>query len=349
MKNFTRRAFIATTATVAGSGILAATPLLALAGPTSADVQAQVDAAAAKLNDYQSQLNAASDNYYQALDEHDSAVAAMDDAQARADSAEAQANTLQDHLSTRAVSMYKNGSSSLIDVLFGSATFTEFTSNWDFLQNMNNSDAESIMEFKKAKEEAVAARQEYATQESVAAEKIAEAESVKNDAENILAQSQAEYDSLSTEVASLVRQEQENQLASSGPSGGTSTDYGPAPSYDDAQANAVISLAWSFLGIPYVWAGTTPAGFDCSGFTQYCYANAAGINIGRTTWAQYASGSKVSLSEAMPGDVLIRNGGDGGGHVAIYLGNASYIHSPQEGDVVKVSYGWSDFECALRW
>jgi len=351
LSNLSRRAFLATACTAGAAAFISATPLTALADPTSADVQAQADAAAAQLNSMQDQLNVASSNYYQALDAHDAAVASMDDAQTRMDSAEAQAQVLENHLSTRAVSMYKNGASTFLDVLFGASSFTEFTSNWDFLQNMNTSDAESIQELAEVKKEATQARDDYAAQEQVAADKLAEAEAVRNDAESLVAQYQAAYGALSAEVAALVSAEQEAQRAASSPSvgGGSSVDYGPAPSYDDSRANSVISVAWSFLGTPYVWGGSDPSGFDCSGFTWYCYLHGAGIDIGRDTGAQFASGTAIPLGSAMPGDVLIRTYGDGGGHAAIYLGNESYIHSPQSGDVVKVSYGWSDFECALRW
>ena len=109
-------------------------------------------------------------------------------------------------------------------------------------------------------------------------------------------------------------------------------------------ADAVVSAAYSQLGVPYVWGGTTPGvGLDCSGLTQYCYRQ-AGISIPRNTESQYAQGKKLSLSEAQPGDILYRTG-----HVGIYIGGDHYIHAPHRGEVVKIDSGISSFTCALSY
>ncbi|MGY3735377.1 C40 family peptidase [Lactococcus taiwanensis] len=100
------------------------------------------------------------------------------------------------------------------------------------------------------------------------------------------------------------------------------------------KADQLISTAKKYLGVPYVWGGTTPAGFDCSGFTSYVYREALGIEIGRTTWNQIASGQHRSLDQAQVGDLIICYGGD---HVGIYLGNGQVLHAPQPGESVKVS------------
>lgn len=109
-------------------------------------------------------------------------------------------------------------------------------------------------------------------------------------------------------------------------------------------ADAVVSAAYSQLGVPYVWGGTTPGvGLDCSGLTQYCYRQ-AGISIPRNTESQYAKGKKLSLSEAQPGDILYRTG-----HVGIYIGGDRYIHAPHRGEVVRIDSGISSFTCALSY
>ncbi|WP_051540474.1 NlpC/P60 family protein [Clostridium ihumii] len=98
----------------------------------------------------------------------------------------------------------------------------------------------------------------------------------------------------------------------------------------------IVEYAKQFQGIPYVWGGTTPSGFDCSGFTQYVFRNKAGIDITRTTYTQINQGTYVSRDNLRPGDLVFFGNGSPD-HVGIYIGNNQYIHSPESGDVVKIS------------
>lgn len=102
--------------------------------------------------------------------------------------------------------------------------------------------------------------------------------------------------------------------------------------------NRVVAYAKKFLGTPYVYGGSTPSGFDCSGFTSYVYKQ-LGYNINRTANDQLANGIAVSRSELKPGDLVMfkRAGNSTVHHVGIYVGDGMMIHSPQTGDVVKLT------------
>lgn len=93
----------------------------------------------------------------------------------------------------------------------------------------------------------------------------------------------------------------------------------------------IVDAAHSRLGCPYVWGGNGPNTFDCSGLVKWCYAQ-VGISIPRTTGELKSYGTQISVSQALPGDILWKSG-----HVGIYIGNGQYIHAPQTGDVVKIS------------
>lgn len=103
-------------------------------------------------------------------------------------------------------------------------------------------------------------------------------------------------------------------------------------------ANKVIKLAESKLGCKYVWGAKGPNTFDCSGLVYWCYKQ-VGINIPTWTGGYMPSYSKykVNLKDIQPGDVLWRDDGSGNGHAGLYIGNDTFIHAPQTGDVVKKS------------
>ena len=118
--------------------------------------------------------------------------------------------------------------------------------------------------------------------------------------------------------------------------------------------NEIINTAKSFLGVPYLWGGTTPSGFDCSGFVQYVLAQ-NGKSIPRTSQEQFASGQAVDKSQLQAGDLVFYDwsGGIEATHVGIYEGNGKMIHAPHSGDVVKEvdfnSYGQNVYLGARRY
>ena len=110
-----------------------------------------------------------------------------------------------------------------------------------------------------------------------------------------------------------------------------------------ANGSTIVQAAYSQLGVPYVWGGSTPGvGLDCSGLTQYCYAQ-AGIRISHNSEMQLAELTTIPLSQARPGDILYKPG-----HVAIFIGGNEYIHEPHTGAVCCIASGVDYFACALR-
>lgn len=102
-----------------------------------------------------------------------------------------------------------------------------------------------------------------------------------------------------------------------------------------AAKEAIVASGYQYMGVPYVWGGSTPAGFDCSGYTSYLYAQ-QGISLPRTAADQQYAATPISEAEAQPGDLVFW--GSPAYHVGIYLGGGQYLHAPAPGQSVCVGY-----------
>lgn len=99
------------------------------------------------------------------------------------------------------------------------------------------------------------------------------------------------------------------------------------PNRSNSVARSVLKAAYSVLGTPYVFGGTTPYGFDCSGFTQYAFGR-AGVYLPRTADSQLYHGRQISMSQLRPGDLIFFSTYEAGAsHVGIYVGNGNFIHA----------------------
>lgn len=127
---------------------------------------------------------------------------------------------------------------------------------------------------------------------------------------------------------------------------------GNKAAYNDKIGDAIVKEAEKYLGVPYVWGGAAPDGFDCSGLVQYVYKS-LGIDISRVTYTQVEEGKEVSREELKPGDlVFFANNGDVH-HVGIYVGSNMMIHAPYTGAVVEYQslnddYYSNSFYCGRR-
>lgn len=118
----------------------------------------------------------------------------------------------------------------------------------------------------------------------------------------------------------------------------TMTDRsGSSINRESSKGGEVVEYAKKFLGVKYVYGGSSPSGFDCSGLTSYVYKQ-FGYSISRTASGQASNGVYVSKDELQPGDiVLFKNGGSGIGHAGIYVGDGEFIHSVKPGVSVRTS------------
>jgi cell wall-associated NlpC family hydrolase len=135
----------------------------------------------------------------------------------------------------------------------------------------------------------------------------------------------------SESAAQVLRQQTiSNYRAYNGP---TAADYVKNPPFSSVSAEKVLQVAAQYVGTPYVFGGSNPRGFDCSGYVMFVYAQ-FGVELRHSVTAQARVGIIVSPEDARPGDVVIFNDHS---HNGIYAGNGQFYHAPQPGDRVKLA------------
>jgi peptidoglycan DL-endopeptidase CwlO len=156
----------------------------------------------------------------------------------------------------------------------------------------------------------------------------------RSDLQKRAAQSQALFNRLSASERQAYLNAQAQPATERASRSETRVDQTPPPANVPASGGAAtaIAAARSKLGSPYVWAASGPSTFDCSGLTMYAWA-AAGVSLPHSSAMQINVGSRVSISNLQPGDLVFY--GSPIHHVALYVGGGQVIHAPQTGDVVR--------------
>lgn len=125
----------------------------------------------------------------------------------------------------------------------------------------------------------------------------------------------------------------DTQATFSGPS---AEDLASAPPYPNFSLDQVFSVALQYQGVPYVYGGATPAGFDCSGFVKYVYAQ-FGISMPHSSTAQGNMGTRISVADAVPGDLVVSDG-----HIGFYAGNNMILHASRPGTPLRIGPIYAD-------
>jgi cell wall-associated NlpC family hydrolase len=280
-------------------------------------------------------------------------------------------------LARRLVSAYTSGEqNSTLAVLLGSSSLDELLNNVETINSTSKQDARIVHQVTAARASIQHHRDQLqrakAAQQQVVAERAAQRQRIQSqlaERRQLLASVRSEIVQLKAEEArrqaqlaaeararlAAQRAAQSVQTASQPAQGAssqsTSTQSTPAPvvsapassppastAAPAASHGGVVGVAMRYLGVPYVWGGASPSGFDCSGLVMYAFAQ-IGVSLPHSSYAQYGMGAPVSMSQLQPGDLVFFAGAS---HVGIYIGGGQFIHAPHTGDVVKISSlsGW---------
>jgi peptidoglycan DL-endopeptidase CwlO len=348
---------------IAWAAALALAAVPALADPTVASKEAEAQSVLGQIQQLDSSLEKAVEAYNLAnvklnrikhdLSENTHALAV----------AKKSLKNAQTQLSARLVDIYTSGDQNPgLAVLLGASSLDDMLGRMDAVSRVSDQDTLVLQQVVRFRRE-VQRRQRFlkhahAEQVQVVAERNAARasiesqlgqrrtllNSIRGEIEHLKAQEAARQAALQRQLeAQQAQQQAAARQAAVAPTVPSTTPTQPsapaAPAPPPAPSHGgVVGIAMQYLGTPYVWGGASPSGFDCSGFVMYVFSQ-VGVSLPHSSYAQYGYGSPVSRGDLQPGDLVFF---DGLGHVGIYVGGGSFIHSPHTGDVVKISSmtGW---------
>ncbi|MDZ4065188.1 MAG: NlpC/P60 family protein [Coriobacteriia bacterium] len=348
-----------TVAVALSIALVAATPVPAVGAPASANIEAkQAEAAAAQreLDALATQLELRGEEYAAIDSQLQSTRIEISRVKADLASADRELGEAQALLSQRAERIYRSGRVDLLEVLLGTTSFEDFITRMDLLRRVNRSDASLVADVKEARQRVTESKHSLERREQEQIVLRGKAAAKRREVEDALSAQKAFVEGLNAEVAKLVEEERLRQeklaeeraraaaeaaakaRANSGIGDSRVSDPGGlGPGHPEA-----VDIGLKYVGVPYVWGGTSPSGFDCSGLTYYVYAQ-IGISISRSSRAQFREGAFIApdrLDLLKLGDlVFFGYGGDPDRvhHVGIYVGSGNYLHAPMTGQNVQVS------------
>ncbi len=280
----------------------------------------------------------------------------------------------QRNLSDRLVAIYVNGGqASAVEVLLGAESLDDLLNRLDAVERVSGQDARVLHEVRSFKAEVKSRGQRLEAARKAQSRIVADRASQRSSIEGQLSERQRMLTSIKGEIAALEAAEARRQAqleaqararlaaaqrqtqarpsqapapvaASLEAATPAAEELAPAVAAPAARYGGVVGIAMQYLGVPYVWGGASPSGFDCSGLIMYAYGK-MGISLPHHAASQYAMGSPVSRDQLEAGDLVFFNGL---GHAGIYVGGGSFIHAPHSGDVVKIS-SLSDSWYAQTW
>jgi peptidoglycan DL-endopeptidase CwlO len=255
----------------------------------------------------------------------------------------------QKALAARLVTAYTSTEdNSTLAVVLGSTSFEDLLNRVETINSTSSQDANIVRQVRTSKvaiqQHELELRDAHAAQQQIVAQKAAQRRhiesqlaarrsllsSIRGEIQRIKAAEAAQQRQL--ETAAQARIANQSTPTVSGVGVGASTPEGSTVAPPNVHGG-VVGIAMHYLGVPYVWGGASPRGFDCSGLVMYVFAQ-IGVSLPHSSYAQAGMGTPVSISQLEPGDLVFFTGAS---HVGIYIGGGQFIHAPHTGDVVKIS------------
>ena len=315
------------------------------ASPVSSK-KAQLRAVQAKLQTVYHQVDMAVEKYNQATTQLDTVTSQIKENERLLKVAEYNLQVANQQLSARAEDMYRARDVGVVDVLMAANSFDDLVTQLDVMQRLGNSDVDTVKSIAAYQQDIKDRRVKLDTDKKAAAKLVetaaqnkAKVEGLQSKLEQMTAGLKSEINRLQAQQAAAAKAAADAAAAqASGGSTGGSTGGGGGTVVDPGGSghSTVVGIAQRYLGVPYVYGGASPSGFDCSGLTMYCYAQ-IGIGLSHGATDQQHASTPVPISALQPGDLVFFGSAAYSYHVGIYVGGGSMINAPHTGAVV--SYG----------
>jgi len=244
-------------------------------------------------------------------------------------------------LEARAISLYKERGVGFVDVLFATSSFDELVTQLELMERLGNSDVDTVKSIAAYRRDIKDRRLKLEADKDEAARLVAERKAKKDEVLALQVRLEGMQDKLEREIARLraaaraAAARAAAEAAARAALTSSATSYVPPDPGGSGNAS-VVEIAKRYLGVPYVYGGADPSGFDCSGLTMYCYAQ-VGVSLPHGATLQQKMSTPVPLHALTPGDLVFFGSAAYSYHVGIYVGGGTMIHAPHTGDVV--SYG----------
>ena len=331
---------------IAFSSILGAATLSS-AAPSRDEVQQ----AKARLEQLNQELSLQVERYNQAQLRLQEVQGRLAEVRAQAERAQAAADRAVASLNASAARAY-TGVGSQISTLFEATSIADFSDRLEFIGSMAQADADLALVADLARQEARWTAEELAATVEERQGLLEQIARERDQIESRVAEARDLYETLDREYHEALAAQQAAQAAAA-ESAEASVGIGyspspiPPPPAPNPSVGAVLDAAYSVIGTPYQYGGSSPeTGFDCSGFTMWAWSH-AGVYLPHSSAAQYASLPHVAQEDLQPGDLLFFYNPIS--HVGMYVGGGRMIHSPHTGSVVQVvSVYWDSFVGAAR-
>ncbi|MDX6546365.1 MAG: peptidoglycan DL-endopeptidase CwlO [Gaiellales bacterium] len=313
----------------------------AAASPTIASKRAEAKQVALEIQDMQSRLEKQIERYDAVHQRYLDTRRKLRDNRMLLSVAKSNLARAQQLLANSLTNAYKTTDTGqdVVSYLLAAHSFNELVDHVQLLQRSNDANSALISQIANTKHEITVRTAELKVQTAQLRSDTAEQLAAKHRVEAGLSHLEARKARISADIQHLIDQQQARADATARTlvsSGGSDVNIPIPPS--STIGGQAVAVAMQYLGVPYVWGGASPSGFDCSGLTMYVWGQ-LGVSLPHNAAAQYGYGSPVPRDALEPGDLVFF---DGLGHVGIYVGSNAFIHAPHTGDVVRISSmsGW---------